>query len=471
MLRFRAGSGAGIVLGLAGLVAMGAEPEPKAEPVRRTLAYAPAPIDNPLKGLVPYAGVGRERFPHSLEFQYLPLSALVAGERRYDWSALERLLDDIAGRGHQAVFRVFLEYPNRKDVIPKYLIDRGLTVHRYINTNTQPNPPRPVETPDYENPLLRACLRDYIAALGAKYDGDARIGYITAGLLGTWGEWHTYPRDDLWASREVQNEVMDAYEKAFRKTPVLLRYPAGESNAQHAENASRPFGYHDDSFAWATLDTGKPANSWFFMALLKAAGPRAESKWKTQPIGGEIRPEAWGKVFDEKPDDPHIQNFDQCVNETHVTWLMDSGMFRDRVPEAIRKRAEAQVRRLGYEFHVPAVTIRRDGRALRAVIEVENRGIAPIYHDWQPELALLDASGKPQRVTPVRGSLTGLLPGAPARTWEEALDASGLPAGTYQLALRVPNPLPKGKPIRFANREQDAHAAGWLSLGEVALVD
>ena len=31
----------------------------------------------------------------------------------------------------------------------------------------------------------------------------------------------------MFAKREVQAEVMDAYEKAFRKTRVLLRYPVG----------------------------------------------------------------------------------------------------------------------------------------------------------------------------------------------------------------------------------------------------
>jgi hypothetical protein len=36
-----------------------------------------------------------------------------------------------------------------------------------------------------------------------------------------------------------------------------------------------------------------------------------------------------------------------------------------------------------------------------------------------------------------------------------------------KLALRVANPLPKGKPLRFANADQDADAAGWLTLGPI----
>jgi len=314
-----------------------------AEHARRALEYAPAPVDNPLKGLVPYARDVRDKFPHSLEFNYVPLSALVIGYDRYEWKPLEDLLDGIAGRGHQAVFRVYLEYPGKKNVIPAFLVNDGLKVHKYLNTNTQPFPPTEVETPDYADPNLRKVLKQFIAALGKKYDGDPRIGFITAGLLGTWGEWHDYPRDELFASKDVQTEVMDAYEAAFKATPVLLRYPAGEKAHQKAPNARRRLGYHDDSFAWATLDTGRKGDGWFFMALLKAAGPDALDKWKTCPIGGEIRPEAWGKVFDADPGVKEIQDFRKCVEATHATWLMDSGLFgKERTADRV-KRAEEEV--------------------------------------------------------------------------------------------------------------------------------
>ncbi|GAB4135726.1 hypothetical protein [Thermopirellula anaerolimosa] len=433
---------------------------------RRALEYAPAPVDNPLKGLVPYRGDVRDRFPHSMEFSYIPYSALVKGYDDFDWVPLERFLDDVAGRGHQAVFRVFLEYPGKRGVIPEFLIRDGLKVHGYLNTNTQPFPNAQVETPDYADANLRRSMVRFIAALGKKYDGDPRIGFITAGLLGTWGEWHDHPRAELFAGKDVQQEVMDAYEAAFKTTPVLLRYPAGDQDPRYAANCDRGFGYHDDSFAWATLDTGRKQDAWFFMARLRAAGPAAEAKWKTHPIGGEIRPEAWGRVFDEQPGDERIQDFRQCVEATHVTWLMDSGMFRGEIrPDRIR-RAEDAVRRMGYEFYAAAVTIGepQDGR-LRVSLEIENRGVAPFYYQWKPEWALL-ANGRPICVFPCRGTLRGLLPGDPPRTWTDSLDLTGTPPGAYTPAVRVPNPLKGGKPIRFANVDQDVES-GWLLLGEV----
>jgi hypothetical protein len=433
---------------------------------RVELQYSPSPVANPLKGLVPYTSDTNVHFPHTMEFNYVAFADLMKGYDKFDWQPLEDLLNEISGRDHQAVFRIYLEYPAKTNVIPKFLIDDGLKVHKYLNTNTQPEPPAEIETPDYEDPNLRKALKNFIAAFGKKYDGDARIGFITAGLLGTWGEWHTYPKEELFASKTVQTEVMDAYETAFKVTPVLLRYPAGEDTWGKVSNAERPFGYHDDSFAWATLDTGKKNDDWFYMPALKQAGSAAIDKWKTQPIGGEIRPEAWGRVFDAKPGNKQIQDFRKCVDQTHVSWLMDSGMFEKKPSKERKQRAETEVRRMGYEFHVPAVSVVSKEDTLQIRLELENRGGAPFYYDWKAEYALV-ASGKVIKSAKSTGKLTGLLPGDKVRQWNDTMDLSDVPKGRYILTVRVPNSLPTGPPLRFANATQDRDVDGWLSLTEI----
>ena len=430
---------------------------------RIKLDYAPSPIANPLKGLVPYASDNNVHFPHAMEFSYIAFADLVKDYDTFDWRKMEVLLDDIAGRGHQAVLRIHLEYPGKNDLIPKFLIEDGLKVHKYLNTNTHPFPPSKVETPDYEDKNLRRALTNFIAAFGKKYDGDARIGFITAGLLGTWGEWHTYPRSELFASKTVQSDVMDAYQTAFKITPILLRYPAGDNTWGKSPNALRPFGYHDDSFAWATLDTGKKEDGWFFMPAMKQAGQAALEKWKTHPIGGEIRPEAWGKVFDAQPGDKNIQDFNKCVDETHASWLMDSGMFVKQASPERKQRAELSVRRMGYEFYVPTCEVSRSGSRLSVKLELQNRGIAPFYYDWKAEYGLISA-GKVVRTFKSAGKLVGLLPGDKPREWKDEIDLTGVPQGSYTLAVRVPNTLSKGLPIRFANSTQDRDVDGWLSL-------
>jgi hypothetical protein len=416
-----------------------------------------APVDNPLKGLVPYSEPVEGRFPHSMEFFYLPLSAVVKGAGKYDWTELDRRLDGIAGRGRQAVFRIHLEYPGQSGVIPAYLVEAGLKVHRYQNTNTAPFPPQEVATPDYEDPRLRTMLAEFIAAFGKRHDGDPRIGFITAGLLGTWGEWHTHPRNELFASKGVQREVMDAYQRAFKVTPVLLRYPAGKGHGMYESNDARPFGYHDDSFAWATLDTGRKEDGWFFVPSLKAAG--AADCWKTRPIGGEIRPEAWGKVFDGPVTAP-LQDYRRCVEETRVSWLMDSGMFREQAPPERLGRAMAAVRRMGYEFRVTNVSL--EERRLK--VTLVNQGVAPFYHPWKVLFRELDGTGTPLGPDlESQHTVQGLLPGETV-TWEQTLGAATGKSGPPRVLLQVRNPLKGGAPVRFANDSQDADADGWLTL-------
>lgn len=426
-----------------------------------TFQYQPSPPDNPLRGLVPYAGGDkRDLFPHSLEFNYLPLSDLMIGIDQFDWQPLEELLTDVASRGHQTVFRVWMVYPGHEDGIPEFLVRDGVKVTEWLNTNTQPFPPKKVRTPDYDDPRMVRALRNFIAALGKKYDGDPRIGFITAGLLGTWGEWHEYPRDDLFANKQTQREIMDAFERAFSVTPILLRYPAGQDHWHYAENDQRRFGYHDDSFAWATLDTGREEDNWFFVPATNRAGPAAVDKWKQAPIGGEIRPELWGKIFDDPPSHDKAQSFSKCVQQTHASWLMDTGMFNEKQPDARRRNAIAEVSRMGYEFHLSAARATRQGDQIEVSVDVQNRGVAPFYYDWKLELALLDAGASPTRTWSTDWKLTGLLPGQ-QRRWTMKIPASEVSDDT-PIALRVVNPLSGGLPLRFANARQRDN--GWIDV-------
>jgi Domain of unknown function (DUF4832) len=463
--------------GLAGL-ALGAGP------VR--LAPAPSPVNNPLKGLAPYANPKPGRFPHSLEFTYLPLAQLMTGPEQFNWEPLERFLAGVAGRGNQAVFRVWLEFPTQQSGVPRFLIDHGVKITEW--TDAKEHPPSHDHTPDYSDERLVKALEKFVAALGRRYDHDPRVGFITAGLLGKWGEWHDAPRRELFASVATQVRVMRAYQMAFQETPILLRYPTGDNDRSNATNASLPFGYHDDSFAWGTLPLADPyspikteesarrrrkrppkrRDGWHFLVRMQAAGPEALDKWKRHPIGGEIRPELWGQVFDEKPTDSHAQDFAECVRQSHVTWLMDSGMFGQQAPPPRYERAVALVRRMGYDFYVESADVSRPApNKLSVALDVQNEGVAPFYRNWAVELGVLSSSGKVVRTWPTDWKLMGLLPGAAPRRWQTTVDLGALGDEGSIAAVRVVNPMPGGKPLRFANADQDRHAAGWLSVGRV----
>ena len=292
---------------------------------------------------------------------------------------------------------------------------------------------------------------------------EPRIGFITAGLLGTWGEWHCYPHSEWFASRTVQAEVMDAYEAAFKKTPVLLRHPAGDNDPAYAPNGQRRFGYHDDSFAWSTIETGGKNDAWTFRAAMRKAG--ALERWRTAPIGGEIRPELWPCIW-KNEGCTKGQDFARCVRETHPTWLMDSSTASPLAPDE-RERALAAARSLGYELQIEKTTAALKGRTLEVSATITNRGVAPFYAGWPVRVVAIDsAGGESAAELPI--ALNKLLPAA-TDIQAVKLDLAKLAPGEIKLLIGIPSPLKGGRPLRFANADLEPHRAGWLTLGKIVI--
>src|SRR4029453_11474195 len=102
----------------------------------------------------------------------------------------------------------------------------------------------------------------------------------------------------------------------------------------------------------------------------------------------------------------------------------------------------------------------------RVSVRIENRGTAPFYYPWKAELAAIDDEGRVPARWPTRWTVTGIQPGAAPAELSTAITTHSLRRGTYDIVLRIANPLPQGIPLRFANTGQDTHS-GWLHLGTV----
>src|SRR5438270_6543405 len=56
-----------------------------------------------------------------LEYSYMKYHEVVKQKGVYDWQAMERLLKDVAGRGHQAIVRFCFVYPGKATTVPDYI--------------------------------------------------------------------------------------------------------------------------------------------------------------------------------------------------------------------------------------------------------------------------------------------------------------------------------------------------------------
>ena len=397
---------------------------------------------------MPYQG--SYAFPHSLEWFHMPLKDVQTGFDTFDWTALDSRLRAIAARGHQAVFSTYLDYPNQEYGVPSFL--SAVPKNSYTDSGNGTNATS--YSPDYSNPDLQRAVLNYIAALGARYDNDPRVVFIGAGLLGFWGEWHTYPHNTWMATPAFMNQVLDVYERAFPHKLIIAREP------KTGVGTDRPgLGFGDASFAYETLG---PTN-WHFWPKITAAG--LQDVWRTRPIGGEVRPEVQGCLWNDASCTPTGEGFDLCVATTHASWMLNHGTFVGALSDTQRQRATVGAQSLGYTLHIPKATLAplTSGHALSGTVTVENRGVAPFYYPWAVQMAALDAAGS-FRTWPMNWDLRTVLPGSP-NTWIFDVPDHGLNAGSYTLLMGVVNPMPGGHALRFANTTQDQQRSGWLTLG------
>jgi hypothetical protein len=419
----------------------------------RNLTYSRAPADNPLKGFMPYAAQ-YNNFPYSLEWFYMPLKDVQTDYQTFNWQPLDNKLNEIAGRGHQAVFRIYLDYPDTPYGMPNFLANvpkRSYTDYGNGTNNTS-------YSPDYENADLQRALANFIQAFGQRYDGDPRIGFVTVGLLGHWGEWHTYPNVAWMASTAVQNQVLDSFDQNFNKTRILLREPKNGTNP-----SSRNIGFHDDSFAFQTI----APPDWHFWGQMTAAA--TTDIWKREPIGGEVRPEVQNCMWNDVSCVPAGQEYDLCVTTTHASWMLNQGAFDANLTGTRRDRAVAGAQKLGYEIYIPSVQITSSGygKPFRANLNLRNTGVAPFYYNWTVEFAAL--SGTNIVKTWRSGfDLRQIQPSLPDKTINLNRTLK-LPLGNYKLLMRVVNPLAGGKSFKFANQTQDQDLSGWLTLDTFAV--
>ena len=136
----------------------------------------------------------QESFPHSMEFFYLSLADVMTGPESFDWTKTGSPSGSDRGPRSPRHLSGLCGVSRKTDRTTEIShVGGGWTVQRYSDPSSDAESRRRL-TPDYEHPALRDALVRFVTEFGKKYDGDPRIGYLTAGLLGAWGEWHTYPR-------------------------------------------------------------------------------------------------------------------------------------------------------------------------------------------------------------------------------------------------------------------------------------
>jgi len=401
---------------------------------------------NPLKGFTTLWNPG-VNFPYSIQGHSFGLNELMNGMNSFNWKAMEDALNKDVANGKFSSIQVIIDPANGTTKLPDFLINQ-------VDWKLKPGNVQSF-CPDWNNEILMQALLNFIAAFGEKYNHDPRVFTITLGLYGMWGEWHV-GSDKTYEMREANKaRIANAYIKAFPETNLQARYATSVPTPQL-------FGYSDG------LVFGQ---SWYFFKQLKTAN--ADQNWKQHVIGGEIDPGLQSTIWQSWPNVVG-EDVKAVIDSVHPTSLISYYVINTLKPSSTIewKNAIRAQKMMGYTLCVDKYRLTASQGKITVEVEIQNKGVAPLYANWDAEIGILDANQQFQVIGITNMNLKSILPDN--RNHYRAISAwNSLSDGDYTVLFRIVNPLEKlsakAYPHRFANTNQDAHKSGWLTLGKMSL--
>lgn len=346
----------------------------------------------PMTGLVLWPGLAHSlnnRYNESiaLEFSYcLPCKVVtgkVDGQIQYDWSSFDNLLDQIAGRKHQAIIRFRYEYPNNKDVdgiagttaVPAYIKE----MEGYEETfNKDAGGDGATYYADWRSEELMWFTKQFYTDFAARYANDPRIAFLEVGF-GHWSEYHIYgTKLQLgvnFPSKEYQKEFM-LHMAEVMPIPWLVSIDAADATytpfVGDQQVMALRFGLFDDSFMHKGHEIG--STDGYNERNWKAIGKG--TRWETGVCGGEV---SYYTSFDQKnflnPEGMYGHTWEEQAAKYHITFMISNDAPGGQYGTAERFLSAGLAS--GYCYTV--LNCKTSDKQTR--LRVTNTGVAPIYRD------------------------------------------------------------------------------------------
>jgi hypothetical protein len=388
---------------------------------QETGRFRPVPLRSritrvqPMTGIVLWASSEHNKTSAvQLEFSYMKYNDVVKERGRYDWRVMDRLLDRVAARKHQAIVRFYFVYPGSPTTVPGYI--KALPDYHETRGLSEG---KPTGFPDWPHRALQEFALEFYEKMAERYDNDPRLAFVETGF-GLWAEYHIYSGPKVWGKTFPDKAFQGAFarqlDRVFRKTPWLISVDAADDEyapfSEKEDLMKLSFGVFDDSFLCQQhARVNEPR--WNIMG---------RDRWKRAPAGGEI---SYYTARDQEEalsvNGPHGIPFEKAAADFHITFMIANDQPKYRPIDRLRSAGLA----CGYRFQVTGFEASRT----HSKVTVMNRGVAPIYHD-----AYLAVNG-------VRSdrSLKGLLPGE-SRT-DEIASGGASPKLTIACDRLVPGQL------------------------------
>jgi len=264
------------------------------------------------------------------------------------------------------------------------------------------------------DPLFIDLFLDAVRAFAARYDDDPYLEAVDVSLPGAWGEGHNlhlYPEDTF-------ERIVKTYTEAFKNTRLL-----GQAAKPHLvlhPTAAIPMGWRGDGF-------GEPEH-------MKKTYPKYIEKikdvWRVAPVSfesywwiGEWKRQGW--------------SIDDIIAHS-LEWHASSFNAKSiPAPYEWKDKIDAWIAKMGYHFFTRSLTVpafARRGEKLSLTLEIENVGVAPIYHKI-PALIRLK-NGNHTEIFDTGMDIREIMPGTTVKNIELTLPENMLP-GEWEIAFGI----------------------------------
>ena len=324
----------------------------------------------PMTGIVFWQGQNTSTDAISLEFSYMLYNDVVKKKGVYDWTIVEKKLNDIASRGHQAIFRFRVTYPGYRTSVPDYI--KALPDYEEIKGKSEGEV---TWFPDWRHKELRRFTLEFYQKFAEKYDDDPRIAFLQVGF-GLWGEYHIYDGVFIlgrtFPSKNFQEEFFINLDNNFKALPWQISIDAADDT--YSPFSIKPdllklkFGNFDDSFMHKD-HSGYNEESWDYFK---------KGRRETSPAGGEF---SYYTDYDQRhvldlPNGPHGISYEDFAKKFNTTYMIGNDQPGYQTMQRIKEASMAS----GYRFLVKSFKI----SPTQSKVVIKNVGVAPIYYDAYP---------------------------------------------------------------------------------------
>lgn len=324
------------------------------------------PLSSRIKNVQPMTGIvfWEELSNHNseaiqLEFSYMRYCDVVKVRDQYDWSVVDRKLEAVASRHHQAILRFWDTYPGRPSAVPDYI--KALPDYRDIVARSED---RDTGFPDWSHPEYQRFFLEFYQKFAERYDNDPRLAFLETGF-GLWAEYHVYsgPEEpgNTFPSKEFQTAFFKHLSKVLVHTPWMISKDAHDG--KRTPFPSEPallrlrFGLFDDSFhlAW---EPGYNLDGWTLFG---------RERYRESPMGGEI-------LFPTRERHELVDaNWAAEARNFGITFMICEQWLRYATHARIKQHSMA----CGYKFRITRLLV----SDVESRVTVTNTGAAPIYYD------------------------------------------------------------------------------------------